>query len=143
MLTFPRLSNLLSLKLWGSPSFLLIISIVINLGSIIYRGRYARSVWFWYVSTRMLMRSGMRRAINTISPAVMEYAGAIGLLAKWRLIVLSRYCQYFPKRSKCRRSYRVTKRRHLLWVCARRSRFVVIYIPRRWSLLLQTGYNVP
>lgn len=51
------------------------------------------------MSTRMLMRRGMRRAVNTISPAVMEYAGAAGLLAKWRLIVLSRRRRYFPKRS--------------------------------------------
>lgn len=51
------------------------------------------------MSTRMLMQSGMRRAVNTISPAVMEYAGATGLLAKWRLIVLPRHRRYFPKRS--------------------------------------------
>lgn len=61
---------------------------------------FAKSVRSRCVSTRMLMRSaGCGALLIRLAPAVMEYAGAAGLLAKWRLIVLSRHRRYFPKRT--------------------------------------------
>lgn len=78
------------------------------------RGKYrsGRVVYpHTYVNAKRGMCNEMRHALNTVSPAVMEYARAAGLLAEWRLIVLSRHCQYFPKQSKCRESRCVAKRR--------------------------------
>lgn len=74
-------------------------------GRVVYPHTYVKQ------DAKQEMCNGMRHALNTISPAVMEYARAARLLAKWRLIMLSRHCQYFPKQSKCRESHCVAKRR--------------------------------
>lgn len=69
-------------------------------------------------------------AVNTISLAVMEYAGAAGLLAKWRLIVLSRHCQYIlPGAVQVPQKLLCYKEKTCLsaWVCAR------VYVLCRWS----------
>lgn len=92
-----------------------------------------------YVNAKRGMCNEMRHAFNTISPAVMEYARAAGLLAEWRLIVLSRHCQYFPKQSKCRESRCVTKRRRFSGASHRHQQYTVSY----YSMHSRTQYNIP
>jgi len=90
----------------------------------------------------------MRRAVNTISPAVMEYARATGLLAKWQpdrviktLSILPEVVQVLQKLLYYKEKTSLDVGVRVGW---RRLQFVVdLHVSYRWFLLLQTRYNVP